>query len=666
MTQPLLSDSWQLQNHTALTTALARVRSRLLTHTGQSVDRAAESAISSEPAPHNQTPADQPPTALAHLCTLFGLTAFERDLLLLCAGMELDSSFAPLCAAAQGDPQRPYPTFSLALSALLDAHWSALTPAAPLRHWHLIDLGTGNCLTTSPLRIDERILHFLLGVAHLDDRLFRLVTPLESDQNLVLSHWEVSERLVAAWSTGKDAAALPILQLCGYDVPSKRAIAAVACHFLGRHLYALPAYSLPTNPTELAQVKRLWERETLLGQPVLLLDCDELDGSDTAREGAIVHLSESLKSPLILTSSDRRRARSRPMLTFDIHRPTTEEQQFVWTTALGRNVAHLNGQVQTLVSQFSLSAPVIEAVCTQAAVEWQPRDQTQDKPALPQILWELCRAQARPRLEDLAQRIDSTATWDDLVLPDTQMQILREITTQVQHRGKVYEQWGFAGKSARGLGISGLFAGSSGTGKTMAAEVMARELRLDLYRIDLSQVVSKYIGETEKNLARVFDAAEMGGAILLFDEADALFGKRSEVKDSHDRHANIEVSYLLQRMEAFRGLSILTTNLKSALDHAFMRRLRFVVQFPFPDAEQRAEIWRRIFPKAAPTGNLDYKRLGQLNLAGGNIRNIALNAAFIAADAAQPIQMQHILLAAKAEYMKLERPLTDVEVRGWG
>jgi SpoVK/Ycf46/Vps4 family AAA+-type ATPase len=199
----------------------------------------------------------------------------------------------------------------------------------------------------------------------------------------------------------------------------------------------------------------------------------------------------------------------------------------------------------------------------------------------------------------------------------------------------------------------------------MAAEVLAHELHLDLYRIDLSMVVSKYIGETEKNLRRIFDIAEESGVILLFDEADALFGKRSEVKDSHDRYANIEVSYLLQCMEAYRGLAILTSNMKDALDHAFLRRIRFIVQFPFPDSSQRAEIWRRMFPVTAPTEGLDMERLAQLNVAGGNIRNIALNAAFIAADAGESIRMEHVIRAARHEYAKLEKPLTSAETRGW-
>jgi SpoVK/Ycf46/Vps4 family AAA+-type ATPase len=199
----------------------------------------------------------------------------------------------------------------------------------------------------------------------------------------------------------------------------------------------------------------------------------------------------------------------------------------------------------------------------------------------------------------------------------------------------------------------------------MAAEVLAHELRLDLYRIDLSCVVSKYIGETEKNLRRVFDAAEESGAILLFDEADALFGRRSEVKDSHDRYANVEVSYLLQRMEAYRGLAILTTNMKSALDPAFLRRLRFVVQFPFPEQEQRVEIWRRVFPAATPTEGVDPQRLALLRIAGGNIRHIAMNAAFLAAHEGTPVRMQHLKSATRKEYAKLERPITQVESEAW-
>jgi SpoVK/Ycf46/Vps4 family AAA+-type ATPase len=249
------------------------------------------------------------------------------------------------------------------------------------------------------------------------------------------------------------------------------------------------------------------------------------------------------------------------------------------------------------------------------------------------------------------------------VLPAEETSLLHQIADQVRQRSKVYEDWGFYKRMNRGLGISALFAGESGTGKTMAAEVIANDLRLNLYRIDLSAVVSKYIGETEKNLRRLFDAAEDGGAILFFDEADALFGKRSEVKDSHDRYANIEINYLLQRMEAYRGLAILATNFKSALDAAFMRRLRFIVNFPFPGVKERKAMWQKVFPPETPTEGLDFNRLAQFNLTGGSIHNIALNAAFLAAKAETPVQMERVLAAARAEFRKLDKPINEGDFR---
>ena len=261
--------------------------------------------------------------------------------------------------------------------------------------------------------------------------------------------------------------------------------------------------------------------------------------------------------------------------------------------------------------------------------------------------------------------------WNDLVLPRTEMELLTQIAAQVGRRNQVYRDWGFDRKMNRGFGINALFAGDSGTGKTMAAEVIANELRLNLYRIDLSQVVNKYIGETEKNLRRLFDAAEDGGAILFFDEADALFGKRSEVKDSHDRYANIEINYLLQRIESYRGLAILATNLKGALDTAFLRRLRFIVNFPFPTLADRRLLWAKAFLQheadqglpSPPLGKLDYDRLAKLNLTGGHIHNVALNAAFLAAHRETPVTMTLILEAARAEFQKLGHSINEADFR---
>jgi hypothetical protein len=429
---------------------------------------------------------------------------------------------------------------------------------------------------------------------------------------------------------------------------------------MGLGLHALRAADVPPGADEREALLRLWGREAVLSRKALLLDAEELEGPERAR---VLALLERIPGPILVSVREPLAGLRRPEVRLDVRRPSSDEQQALWRAHLGRCSPGLNGHVESLVTHFSLSADSIRSACVQAIGEVSSGAAPGE--TLGELVWDACRAQARSRLDDLAQRIEPSAGWEDLVLPEPQRQLLAQIAGQVRQRRRVYDAWGFGGAGVRGLGISALFAGPSGTGKTMAAEVLARELRLDLYRIDLSQVVSKYIGETEKNLRRVFDAAEGGGAILLFDEADALFGRRSEVKDSHDRYANIEVSYLLQRMEGYRGLAILTTNMKNALDPAFLRRLRFVVSFPFPDAAQREEIWRRVFPSRTPTEGLDAVRLARLNVAGGNIRNIALHAAFLAAEAGQPVLMDHVLRAARGEYAKLEKTLTEAEIGNW-
>ena len=662
--------NWYETNKRYLVSALAVVRESLESRTANLRDRPEQNKDvhnkDVEKILHETASTMPAPPALDTLCTIFCLSPFERNVLLLCAGVELDSTFSSLYAAAQGDIRRNYPTFSLALAALPDAHWSALTPSSPLRRWRLIEIGNGDTLTQSPLRIDERILHYLTGVQYLDERLAGIIEPLRVSVDLLPSYRAQAERLARVWSQAPGHSALPVMQLCGDDVTGKHAIAAAACSALGLNLSIVSASSLPATSGEIDAFIRLWEREAALSSNSLLLDCDEIDLTDTAREKIINRLIERIRSALIVTCKERRVISQRVSITFDIPRLTSQEQRMIWNTALGTAVSCLNGQAGALVSQFNLNTQAIHNACAEALGNFIENNHARTNPEeLDTVLWDACLKQSRPHLDNLAQRIEPVATWDDIVLPEPQTRTLREIAMHVRQRFKVYDEWGFASKGSRGLGISALFTGDSGTGKTMAAEVIANELRLDLYRIDLSQVVSKYIGETEKNLRRIFDAAEEGGAILLFDEADALFGKRSEVKDSHDRYANIEVSYLLQRMEAYRGLAILTTNMKNALDPAFLRRIRFIVQFPFPDASQRARIWQRIFPANTPTGILDVKKLARLNVAGGNIRNIALNAAFIAADEGEAVGMKHLLYAARSECAKLEKSLSEAEIGGW-
>lgn len=645
-------ETWAEANQRHLMAALGEVRRALERHVspaGSSVTATVE-------------PATEPSvvSALDLLYVAFGLSPFERSVLLLCAGMELDSSFAALCAAARADPRRPYPTFSLALAALPGAHWSALSPAAPLRRWKLVEVGSGDLVTQSPLRIDERVLHYLAGVPHLDERLRGLVESVPVPDELPQSQEMAARRIAAIWASAREAAGWPAIQLTGEASAVKRGVAARACAAAGFALHVLRAADAPSGADERDVFVRLWGREAVLSRSALLLDADEPEGAERAR---LLALLDRIPGLVILAVREPQPGIRRAELRVDVQRPAPEEQRALWRDHLGSWSHRLNGQVDSLVAHFSLGGDAIRGVCAAALSEASSAAASEQD--LSELVWDACRAQARTRLDDLAQRVESAAGWEDLVLPESQRQLLREIVGQVRQRSRVYEAWGFSCPGARGLGITALFAGPSGTGKTMAAEVLARELRLDLYRIDLSQVVSKYIGETEKNLRRVFDAAEGGGAILLFDEADALFGKRSEVKDSHDRYANIEVSYLLQRMETYRGLAILTTNMKSALDPAFLRRLRFVVSFPFPDAAQREEIWSRIFPARTPTDGLDSARLARLNVAGGNIRNIALHAAFLAAEMDEPVRMTHVLRATRGEYAKLEKTLTDAEIGRW-
>ena len=652
-----LLDAWQEANQRYLRAALDDVRISLERRAARERPGPEEPERSAARL-REMSEAMPAPPALETLRATFGLTHFERDVLLLCAGVELDSGFAALCAAPD-EPRRAHPTFGLALGALPEAHWSALTPAAPLRHWRMLEVGTGETMTTSPLRIDERVLHYLTGVSQLDERLRGLAEPLPDPGGLPPSHEELAREIALLWSRAEGSASGPAIQLCGDEASGKRAIAAAASSALGLQLYAIRATDVPAAGTEQEALARLWEREAALGGGTLLLDCEDRDDAEGLRPA--FSFLERVRGMIVVSVREPSQTGRRALVRLDVNKPTAPEQRELWRTALGPLAGDLNGEIGGLTTQFDLDTQGIRAASTEV-LEGRAR-RPQDP--LEALLWQACRTRSRSRLDDLAQRIEPAAGWDDLVLPEEQRRILRDIATHVRQRVRVYETWGFAAKSTRGLGISALFTGASGTGKTMAAEVLANELRLDLHRIDLSQVVSKYIGETEKNLKRVFDAAEEGGVILLFDEADALFGKRSEVKDSHDRYANIEVSYLLQRMEAYRSLAILTTNMKDALDSAFLRRIRFVVQFPFPDAEQRAEIWRRVFPADTPTEHLDPSGLARLNVAGGNIRNIALNAAFLAADAGDPVRMTHLLRAAHSEYAKLEKPLTDAEIGGW-
>jgi predicted nucleic acid-binding protein len=611
-----------------------------------------------EAANHRRSAEFVPPPAIDALAATFDLSRFEREIVLLCAGVEMDSDLARRCAEVSGRAPHNAVTFSLAMSILSEPHWSALSPSAPLRRFHLVEMDSGHGITSAPLHIDERILHYLAGVNELDPKFGYLVRCQPEPARLAAEHASLVMEIIE-----RGHGALParsVLSLCGDDARGQEGIAAEIARRAGCELFVLRLEDAPSVGTELENFLQLWTREARLLPACLLLQCDS-----EAPTVAVRQLAERLPAPVLIASREPVHLH-RSVAQYLVDKPDPAGQKRLWQSALPVDAAELNATVDELAEQFRLSAEAIASIAESlVSSKGGDRDAGDREERIATQLWNACRAVSRPALESLAQRIEPSYGWDDLVLPALQKDTLRQFAAQARHRMTIYEEWGFAEKGRRSLGLSALFSGPSGTGKTLAAEVLARELRLDLYRIDLSAVVSKYIGETEKNLKRVFDAAESGGVLLLFDEADALFGKRAEVKDSHDRYANIEVGYLLQRMESFQGLAILTTNLKSSLDKSFQRRLRFSVDFPFPDAAQREAIWTRVFPAQTPTKDLEPSRLATLNMPGGNIRNIALNAAFIAAAAGQSVEMNHILRATQFEAVKTERPLSEREIRGW-
>ena len=610
-------DEWTDANQRHLVAAIAEVRALLELHLGVPAPTAAG----------NGRPGPQPsfPAALDRVSAAFGLSHFERAILVLCAGVELDSGLASLCDGG--------PTFGLALAALADAHWSAITPDAPLRRWHLVEVpGTGP-LTRATLRIDEHVLHVLAGAPGADPKLSGLATPVSALSETTPGQTPVAHTLSELWRTPGS----PVAVLAGADRESRQAVSGHAARDLGMSLSLLDARALPTDPSAREELARLLERESVLSSRAFLLECE----ADTA--AACDSLLHASAAPLVVSAAEPVALHRRESLILDVPRPSAGEQRDLWQALAGDQAP-----VNQLVAAFDLSCSSIRTATTAAAGD-------------PTALWSACRAIDRPDLSSHAQRIESDATWDDLVVPPQQRAALALLSAHARHRVTVYEEWGMRMGRTTGLGSTAVFGGPSGTGKTLAAEVIANDLQLDLYRVDLSAVVSKYIGETEKNLRRVFDAADHGAAVLLFDEADALFGKRTEVKDSHDRYANVEVSYLLQRMESYRGLAILTTNMAEAIDTAFLRRIRFLVSFPFPDEAMRVELWKRAFAPATPTSDLDVEALAALDLAGGTIRNVAVNAAFLAAEASGPVTMEHVLQAARIEAGKLGLPMSSLK-----
>jgi hypothetical protein len=569
--------------------------------------------------------------ALDDIAARFSLSPYARVLLLLACAPDLDGEIALLLAAR--DPRQPWPTLGLAAQLFGAPELAALAPDAPLRAFDLLRFAGDGPLMWRPFYADERVIFALQELDTLDAWLVPWLTPLPDGA----SRQPVREPVAHALARALAAADDPLVVLSGSGAQDRYAHVLGAAALLDAQALRFVVPDASQGEPDPAEFVRRWRRETALAPRVLLMEGDEWPARWT-------HALERLPACVVCADTPPVRLDCRRHALIRLPDDDLDARLVRWQAS---HPAMPQDAALRLAAEFR---------CAPEQLALDPHDEA--------AAHEACRALTQAALAGLGERIDTHGAWEDLVLPGPQTAQLRDLALHAAARVVVGEAWGFARRQGRGSGLAALFSGPPGTGKTLAARVVAGAIGHDLYRVDLSRLVSKYIGETEKNLARVFDAADAGGAVLLFDEADALFGKRAEVKDSHDRYANLEIAYLLQRIETFNGLAILTSNLDQSLDPAFLRRLAFVVRFPFPGADARLDIWKRAFPAEAPLDALDFTRLARAPLAGGHIASIAWSAACRAAHGGGAVALEHVVAAARAECAKLDKPWQESWLRG--
>jgi ATPase family associated with various cellular activities (AAA) len=628
--------------------------------------------------------------SLPRLTQLFGLTQFEEQCLVICLAPEVHRKYDKLYAFLQDDATRRAPSVDLALNLLCARREeklfarAAFDPAAALLKFKLIqvtDAGTEGQtpLLSRALKLDDRIANFLLGQSQPDGRLerfARMVFPREDPLGIIAEdelYQQASTFVQVYFADPLSAGRNVVLYLHGPANLDKRFVVEAVCRNFSLPLLVADVEAMKAGPMPFEQAAWLLGREAALQSAVLSLekaDCLVAESDKHLLELNSVIDSARTFSRLTFMFGARHWqpqnfTRECLYLSIAVSRPDLGACKRLWEQSLAaceRLADYVDSAVLAGKFRFGLSQIQDVLGAAENLARWRsPREWR----ITASDLSAACRAQSSPKLGALAQKIQPKYTWSEIVLPHDNLAQLKELCEQARRRHRVYGEWGFDRKLSLGKGLNALFSGPPGTGKTMAAEVIASALELDLYRIDLSQVVSKYIGETEKNLHQIFQEAQAAHAILFFDEADALFGKRSEVKDAHDRYANIEVGYLLQKMEEYEGVAILATNLGQNVDEAFLRRMHSIIDFPFPDHEYRRQIWEVVFPHEAPLADeVDFDLLArEIKLAGGNIKNIALAAAFYAAGDGQVIQMPHLWHAARREHQKLGRTWENGKAR---
>ena len=624
------------------------------------------------------------PLALPRLADLFGLSEFELQAVVICLAPELRAKYDRLYAYLQDDITRKRPSVDLVLDLLCeteDERWKNLEvfsgTSALLRRGLLQTVEdphspSGSSGLAQFLRLDPRIRQFLLGDPQMDARLAGLAR-LQAPASATVSD---AEPIGGTAAPVRLDPVLPgqrrqVLYLQGPAGVGRASLALRLCACAELSMLVLDCRALlESSPEQQRELMGRAFREAALQHSALYLERGELILGESARAAlkSLGQLADEPGGPVIIAGdvpwTCGQVFAGAHFETVEVPMPDVAERAAIWRRQLNGRTPEVADWAEDLAVRFALTpARIRDAI---AVAEQESRRRPGAPAPSAEDLAAACRSQSNQNLGDLAVKVDARYIWDDLVLPEAKTAQLREICSQVRYHHRVYELWGFGRKLAHGKGLTALFAGPPGTGKTMAAEVLAGEVGLGLFRVDLSGVVSKYIGETEKNLFRIFQEARSSNAILFFDEADALFGKRTEVADAHDRYANIETSYLLQQLDEHEGVVLLASNLRTNLDEAFTRRIRYVVDFPFPDAAHRQRIWEAHFPAEAPIGDdVDVATLArEFPLAGGNIKNIVLNAAFLAAADGGTINARHIRLGTRREFEKLGKLWNERQPEG--
>ena len=609
------------------------------------------------------SPAAQTP--LLRVAAAFFLTTTELRVLTLLVGLELELSLRAELRRLGSDPSRPAPDVGLIaeVTYVTDDERARipheLGADGTLVRFALIELErlTDAAFVLRHARAVERVVELAHGKDVLDRRLAlaaSLITA-RADDALVLDRAAQDELIGlvrAAITHSRRGDAHPVILLTGADGSGRKARLAAAAAACDLAVLSVRASALPRDLPSLRALGPVLVREAVLWRAMLVLE--QLDAHDGGPDAPALDdaLCGAIPVPLAATCgrlTGRPPNLARGSVVIEIAMPDEAAREELWRRALPPTVD--DALPRWAAERYAITPGVLGA----AAIAALTRAAPEARAVTTSDIHDGVRNVLDAKLATLGTRITWRQTWAELVLPDDAVLEVRELIARVRHRRQVFDGWGFRRKVAKGLGVSALFAGPPGTGKTMVAGLIASELGLDLYQVDLSKIVSKWIGETEKNLSELFDAAEAGHVVLLFDEADSLFAKRTEVKTSSDRNANLEVNYLLQRMESFAGIVILTTNLDAAIDDAFRRRLSLRVEFPVPEPDERARLWRALLPAAADLdADLDLDALAtRYEMTGGYIRNAALRAAFLAADEGTAIAMRHLVRAARAEYQAM-------------